>query len=222
MTYSLNQQVEALKMVILEKRTAVGTGEVALADALQAALNTLVAKAATAGAVTLASEQVPAPAVPRTLYKQFEAAYHEFCQSHTGMNGRMDGGQGKALNEIIAYLLANCRTRNEAGALASWQYLLSHWGDVTPFLAKQKTLVAINKYLVEMLEEVRKANKQEAAKPVDPRVAAQKKKLLNEVDDMKRSLSYWQANPMLQNSERWQQELKAKLQELQQQLNRLG
>jgi hypothetical protein len=217
MTVPIAQQIAAVKQVAAEKR---GAGEVELADALQAALQSLVARSATAGNVEPAST-LTAAAVPRTLYKQFEAEYHTFCQEHTGMNGRMDGAQGKALNSIIEYLTANNRTRDAAGALKSWKYLLTHWHQVGEFLAKQKQLTAINKYLVELLETVRKANSQPAAKELSPQVVARKKKLANEMDDVKRSLSYWQSNPMMENSERFQQELKAKLQALQQQLNQL-
>lgn len=218
MTYTINQQVEALRTVIQEKRT----GEVELANALEAALKTLVAKAATAGAVSLASEQVQAPAVPATLYKQFEARYHEFCRQHTGMDGRMDGGQGKALNEIIAYLTANCRTRDAAGALASWDYLFKHWGDVGEFLAKQKSLVAINKYLVELLETIRKANMQAVAKPVDPRVAARKRKLASEIDDARLSLKHFQTCAPYAQLEQHRAAAEAALHVLQTGLNQLG
>jgi hypothetical protein len=135
---------------------------------------------------------VQAPEPPRTLYKQFEAEYHAFCQRETGFDGRMDGAEGKALNEIIAYLTANSRTRNADGALKSRSYLLNHWHEVTPFLAKQKSLRAINKYLLELLETVRKATKKEAAKPVNPQVAAQIKKLEVQIDDARRSLKHFQ------------------------------
>ena len=218
MTYSINQQVQALKTVIQEKRT----GEVALANALQAALNTLVAKVATAGPVSLASEQVQAPAVPLTLYKQFEAVYHEFCQAHTGMNGRMDGAQGKALNSIIEYLTANNRTRDTAGALKSWQYLFSHWHQVGDFLAKQKQLTAINKYLVELLETIRKANNQPAAKPESPQVVARKRKLASEMDDAQLSLKHFQTCAPYAQLEQHRAAAEAALKKLQTQLNQLG
>lgn len=219
MTCSIATQIAAVKQVAAEKR---GAGEVELADALQAALQSLVARSATAGSVGPASGLPVVAAVPRTLYKQFEAAYHQFCQDHTGMDGRLDGAQGKALNSIIEYLTANSRTRDAAGALKSWQFLLSHWHQVGDFLARQKQLTAINKYLVELLETIRKANKQGAAKPVDPRVAARKRKLASEIDDARRGLSYWQNNPTHPNAERFQQECNAEVAELQAQLNQLG
>lgn len=158
MTFTLTQQIEALKMVVIEKRNAKGTGEVDLADALQAALNTLVATAATAGRVFPAAEQGDAAPVSATLYKQFEAEYRAFCEREAGLPARMDGGQGRALNEIVAYLRANCQGRDDAGALASWKYVLGHWAKLTPFLQRQKALTALNKYLVEILELIRKAN----------------------------------------------------------------
>lgn len=156
MTYPLTQQIEAVKRVATEKRS---TGEVTLADALQAALATLVAAAATAGHVYPGSEQVVVTPVSATLYKQFEEEFQQFCKRETGLAGRMDGGQGRALNEIINYLRANCTNKNDAGALASWKYILrkDNWSKLTPFLQRQKTLTAINKYLLEILEVVRKS-----------------------------------------------------------------
>ena len=189
MTTTLKQQIDAVKLVATEKR---GAGEVELADALQAALATLVQKAATAGLTSSAAEFTVAPEPPRTLYKSFEAAYQEFHRAHTGLDGRMDGGQGVALNAIIAYLLANSRTRDAAGALKSWQFLLKNWHQVGSFIQKQMTLTAINKYLVEALNDVRKANgtKVEDKKAPSPAVLQQRKRLNSELDDARRSLAH--------------------------------
>lgn len=219
MTYTINQQVEALKKVIQEKRT----GEVELANALEAALKTLVAKSATAGPVYPANEHVPVAYAPLTTYKKFEAEYHAFCQRETGMDGRMDGGQGEALNKIIAYLTANCRSRTEAGALASWNYLLTHWSELNnPFLSRQKSLLAINKYLVELLEIVRKAGQKEDAKPVSPAVAARKRRLANDIDDAQRTLKHFQTCQPYAGIEQHQAAAEAALKKLQAELNQLG
>jgi hypothetical protein len=189
MNTTLTEQIAAVKQVANEKR---GAGEVALADALQGALATLVQRSTSAGDVGGAAALPVAPAAPRTLYKQFEEAYHEFHRNHTGLDGRMDGAQGVALNSIIAYLRANNRTRDDAGALRAWKFLLDHWHQVGSFIQKQKALTAINKYLVEALEDVRKANGTKVAdkKAPSPAVLQQRKKLDSELDDARRSLSH--------------------------------
>lgn len=219
MTYTIPQQIEALKMVIQEKRT----GEVELANILEAALKTLVAKSATAGPVYPANEHVPTAYAPLTTYKKFEAEYQAFCQRETGMDGRMDGGQGEALNKIIAYLTANCKTRTEAGALGAWKYLLMHWNEIdTPFLKRQKSLLAINKYLVELLEIVRKAGKKEDAKPVSPAVAARKKRLASEIEDARNTVKHFKSCDWYEGKEKHQQAAEAALKKLEGELNQLG
>ncbi len=106
----------------------------------------------------------PASAVPvptpeaRTLYKQFEEAYRVWCRTTTGLAARLDGGQGLALKAIIGYLREHSREQTDAGALASWQYLLANWGHVPPFLQRQTALTAINKYLTEIMTAIRAAH----------------------------------------------------------------
>jgi hypothetical protein len=189
MTTTLTEQIAAVKKVAAEKR---GAGEVALAEALQGALATLVQRSTSAGPISSATEMAVAPAPPLTLYKQFEAAYHEFHRNQTGGDGRMDGGQGNALNAIISYLQANNRTRDDAGALRAWKFLLDHWHQVGNFVQKQLSLVAINKYLVEALNDVRKANgtKVEDKKAPSPAVQKQRQRLTSELDDARRSLAH--------------------------------
>ncbi|MFD2787959.1 hypothetical protein [Hymenobacter rubripertinctus] len=101
----------------------------------------------------------PADELPETpsLYKQFEAEYRAWHLQKKQMSARMDGGQGTALHSIIAYLKENSRTQDDAGALASWKYLLLHWEKLSEFLQKQTTLTAINKYLTEIIDTIRQA-----------------------------------------------------------------
>lgn len=186
------QQIEALKLVIDEKRRA---GATDVADALQAALTGLVQRATWAGNVTPASDLEHIPQAPITLYKQFEEEYQAFCRRETGMDGRMDGGQGRALNEIIQALRQCSATKDDAGALKSWKYLLAHWSDVGEFLQKQKTLTAINKYLVEIIETIRKANASLKAEATTPTVLTaqqqrQRQKWQGELEDVQKSIRH--------------------------------
>ena len=209
-----------MRLVAAEKR---GLGEVDVADALQAALVTLAQRAATAGPTAPASE-LPPLQPPRTLYKQFEAAYHEFHEAQTGLLGKMDGGQGKALNDIINYLLANSRTRDAAGALKSWTFLLKHWHQVAPFLQKQKALTAINKYLVELLEDVRKANQQKVVdkKAPSPATLRQIARLKSELEDAQRSLLHFSSCEPYDGLAAHYDAAEARVNELQQQLQKLA
>jgi hypothetical protein len=155
MSYPLPQQIEAVKKVVSEKR---GAGEVVMAEALQAALNTLIGKAAAAGHVVPVGEVSAGLQASVTLYKQFEAEYRAFCLRETQLEARMDGGQGKALHAIIGYLRAHCTAKDDTGALASWIYVLNNWRKVPDFIQRQTTLTAINKYLTEIMLAIKKAN----------------------------------------------------------------
>ena len=155
MSYPLPQQIEAVKLMVAEKR---GAGDVVLAEALQAALNTLIGKAAQAGHVLPASELPAGLQAAQSLYKQFEAEYHTFCQREMGLAARMDGGQGRALHAIIGYLRGHCLSKDDTGALASWIYVLNNWRKVPTFLQRQTTLTAINKYLTEIMLAIKTAS----------------------------------------------------------------
>jgi hypothetical protein len=155
MSYPLPQQIEAVKQVVAEKR---GAGEVVLAEALQAALNTLIGKAAAAGTVLPVGEAAAGLQASLSLYKQFEAEYRTFCQRETNLPARMDGAQGKALHAIIGYLRENSTAKDDTGALASWIYVLNNWRKVPEFIQRQTSLTAINKYLTEIMQAIKKAN----------------------------------------------------------------
>jgi len=155
MSYPLPQQIEAVKRVISEKR---GAGEVVIAEALQAALGTLIGKAAAAGVVLPVGEVSAGLQATLSLYKQFEAEYRTFCQRETGLPARMDGAQGKALHAIIGYLRENSTAKDDTGALASWIYVLNNWRKVPDFLQRQTALTAINKYLTEIMQAIKKAS----------------------------------------------------------------
>ncbi len=142
-------------MVLAEKR---GAGDVVLAEALNAALNTLIGKAAQAGHVLPASDMPAGLQAAQSLYKQFEAEYRTFCLRETNMEARMDGGQGKALHSIIGYLRSHCLAKDDTGALASWIYVLNNWKKVPAFIQRQTTLTAINKYLTEIMLAIKQAN----------------------------------------------------------------
>jgi hypothetical protein len=100
---------------------------------------------------------------PPTLYKQFLEAYDEFCKSSIGVGAKMDGAQGKALKSIIEYLKSQANTKDEAGALVAWKFILKHWDRVGDFIGKQKSLTQINKNLVEILDKIRNGHNKKAA-----------------------------------------------------------
>jgi hypothetical protein len=113
---------------------------------------------------------------PKSQYKDFIAAYHSFCTTYIGVGPKLDGVQGKAMKQIIAYLVQESKGKDEDGALAAWSYILSNWGMLTEFLQKQTALVQINKNLQEILTQLRhaKSANTSAADAVKRRVAGRK------------------------------------------------
>lgn len=149
---SLRDQTTVVRRLLQEQIDAGNDHEV---ECLQSTLMVL-----TVAAVRPKSTIVqPADALPESpsLYKQFEAEYRAWHLQKKQLAARMDGGQGTALHAIIAYLKENSRTQDEAGALASWKYLLLHWDKLSEFLQRQTTLTAINKYLTEIIDTIRQA-----------------------------------------------------------------
>jgi uncharacterized protein (DUF3084 family) len=98
------------------------------------------------------------------LYQQFIELYDQFCRSYIGVGAKLDGMQGKAMKNIIAYLTAQSKTKDEQGALAAWQFILAHWGHLTKFIQNQNSLVQINKNLQEILTQLRRGKDQQTAK----------------------------------------------------------
>lgn len=88
-------------------------------------------------------------------YQEFVTCYFEFHQATAGVSPRMNAAQGKAMNEIIAYLVKESATKDETGALLAWQYVLKNWTHLTPFLKNQVALIQINKNLIEILSQYR-------------------------------------------------------------------
>jgi DNA-binding transcriptional MerR regulator len=110
-------------------------------------------------------------------YQKFVDVYFEFCQSYINVDPVMDGRQGKAMREIIAYLINNCKAKDEAGALAAWLFILQKWENLTPYIRNQTTLAQIKKNLQEILTQLRNGNtKQEAGRRTSSAIRSRAKR----------------------------------------------
>lgn len=113
--------------------------------------------------------------VKHSRYQDFVSVYNDFCISQSGAGAKMDGGQGKAMNNIITFLKAQSKQKNQEGAVLAWRYILSHWGNLSDFLQRQISLTQINKNLPEILTQLKnygKANSKGTAAADDIRNAA--------------------------------------------------
>ncbi len=93
------------------------------------------------------------------MYRAFVRAYDTFCRMKTKAGAKMDGANGKALKTIIAFLTQEASSKDEAGALEAWMYILLNWDKLTPFIQNQVSLLQINKNLPEILMQLRRNGK---------------------------------------------------------------
>lgn len=97
-------------------------------------------------------------------YQEFIAIYHAFCEDFIKAKSKMNSRQGKAMKSIIAYLLKQDKVKNEMDALASWEYILRHWKNLSKFIQGQTTLVQIDRNLLEILTQLRNGHDKKSSK----------------------------------------------------------
>lgn len=91
-------------------------------------------------------------------FQEFIHLYSEWFLTHVGVSPRIDSRAGKAMNQLIDYLIRNCKAQNEDGAFAALTFILEHWGKLSPFIAKQTSVYQINKNIEEILTQLRNGN----------------------------------------------------------------
>lgn len=97
-------------------------------------------------------------------YRDFIDVYFTWHKEHSGVDPRMTAAQGRALKEIITYLVSQSKTEDEDGALLAWEYILKNWSRLTKFLQNQVALTQINKNLTEILTQLRNGKDESASK----------------------------------------------------------
>jgi hypothetical protein len=93
------------------------------------------------------------------LYNQFVASYHNFVVDHVPLFV-FTAREGKQLKEIIAKLIKVKGGGSEEHALMLWRAILSNWGKLNVFMQSQKQLTQINKYLVEIIDQLKNGHYQ--------------------------------------------------------------
>lgn len=95
------------------------------------------------------------------LYDRFVACYYKFMIEKVPYF-EFTGRDGKALKEIVGKLLKCKGINSESEALHSYEYILSNWSSLNTFMQGQKTLTQMNKYLVEILDQLKNGHYQTA------------------------------------------------------------
>jgi hypothetical protein len=89
------------------------------------------------------------------LYSDFIDAYSTWYTKMVGAKPKLNPASGKAMKDIIAYLLQQEKVKTEEDALVAWKYIMGTWLRVSPFLQQQKGLIQINKNIEEILDHIR-------------------------------------------------------------------
>lgn len=111
-------------------------------------------------------------------YQEFVGVYDQFCREKLGAPGVINAANGRALKEIVDYLMKQEKVNgSEDLAFEGWQYMFKNWGLLSDFIQKQVTLLQIKKNLPEILYEFRNASK-----------SAKRKHSDNEWDQLNRQL----------------------------------
>jgi len=98
-----------------------------------------------------------------TIYAQFLGAYMIFYEKKTdGLSYKMNGVHGNNLKDIIAHLVAESDTEQEA--LEVWEGMLDNWNKLDQFYRDNFTIPLINKHLNQILIIFKRKNGKEAKK----------------------------------------------------------
>ena len=89
-------------------------------------------------------------------YTNFVKIYDDFLKDNIGIGVKMNGAEGKALKQIIAYLKLQVKDKNSQSAIVdSWRLILDNWKNLDDFYQKQLKLTQINSNLVNILNQLR-------------------------------------------------------------------
>jgi len=105
---------------------------------------------------------------PNTLFTQLIAEYHNFIISKIGVPPKINGVEGKAAKQILAYL-----SKITEEPIVAWKFVLDHWDRVEPFLNNQIKLTQINSNLMNILNQIKngKSTNKKSTSNLERRIA---------------------------------------------------
>lgn len=108
---------------------------------------------------------------PATVFQEFIRIYDDWHKKENeGMPPVIDAKNGQAAKSIISHLRKSVQEKakreaqpideagEDAGILAGWQYILSHWNKIEIFYQQKTRLIDINSNLQIILKQVRNGN----------------------------------------------------------------
>lgn len=94
-------------------------------------------------------------------YKSFMDLYYNFFKELNGFPPKINATEGKAMKGIIEYLI-QC-SENSDKALKAFEYVLSHWKDLSEFTQRRMRLCDINSNMVNILVELKQVKSKPAS-----------------------------------------------------------
>lgn len=111
--------------------------------------------------VTITEEFYGKKKVEKTLtaYTGCIDIYNNFIIAKTGLPGKFDGTEGKAMKAIIAYLGPITHIKTDQGIIDSFSHILKLIDKWEPFHQKQLKLSQINSNLINIINAIKNGNK---------------------------------------------------------------
>ena len=88
-----------------------------------------------------------------SLFKTMMKVYYDWFEVAYGMKPQIDGGDGKALNTIIAYFKLNCK--DDIVIVDSWKLLFEHWNKLSKFYKEQTRIRQISSNIQNIIIELK-------------------------------------------------------------------
>lgn len=98
---------------------------------------------------------------PHPFHNQAVQAYKDFLSRYK-LPPVFDFRQGKSLREILVELERISIDKTPESAYKSFVYILNNWDKTDEFLHKQKTVFAIRKYLLEIIDAIKNGTKKKS------------------------------------------------------------
>lgn len=91
---------------------------------------------------------------PHPCHNEAIAVYKDFLVAY-GLPQVVDGMQGRALKELLPKLQNATASKTPKSAVDALRFILNNWSRTSTYHQSQKSLSHINKYLVEILDQIK-------------------------------------------------------------------
>lgn len=110
-----------------------------------------------------------AQVVPKepSVYAQCIEVYNQFVIQRTGVPGKFDGQEGKAMKAIIAYLASVSNEKTDQGTINSWRHILTLIEKWDPYHRNQLKISQINSNLINIVNSIKNGTAKQSANNYD-------------------------------------------------------